>query len=91
MNSNHQLEIQQILRDAATKIGKFKEIIESRQASLNIEAQMEKLVAKHEAEKAMALEELKRMAIKAKDREAKIATEYSAKYETLRGEVRCRD
>ena len=34
ISSNHQMEIQQILRDAAARIGKFKEVIESKQASV---------------------------------------------------------
>ncbi len=32
--ANNQLEIQQILRDAATRIGKFKETMEARQSSV---------------------------------------------------------
>lgn len=35
MSSNHQMEIQQILRDAAARIGKFKEVIESKQANVS--------------------------------------------------------
>lgn len=35
-STNHQAEIQQILRDAAVRIGKFKEVIESKQASVII-------------------------------------------------------
>lgn len=32
--ANHQNEIQQILRDAANRIGKFKEVIENKQQSV---------------------------------------------------------
>jgi hypothetical protein len=35
MTANHQMEIQQILRDAAARIGKFKEVIENKQASVS--------------------------------------------------------
>lgn len=35
MSSNHQAEIQQILRDAASRIAKFKETIESKQTSVD--------------------------------------------------------
>ncbi len=35
ISSNHQMEIQQILRDAAARIGKFKEVIESKQANVS--------------------------------------------------------
>jgi len=38
MSSNHQMEIQQILRDAAARIGKFKEVIESKQANVSCNA-----------------------------------------------------
>lgn len=34
VTANHQLEIQQILKDAASRIGKFKEMMESKQASV---------------------------------------------------------
>jgi hypothetical protein len=36
MAVNHQQEVQQILRDAAAKIGKFKDMIESKQAAVFI-------------------------------------------------------
>ncbi len=87
MSSNHQLEIQQILRDAAVKISKFKEMVDSKQANLNVEAQMERLTVKHDAEKKMAIEELQKMTAKFKERESKIAAEYTSKFEGLRGEV----
>ncbi len=32
--SNHQMEIQQILRDAANRINKFKEVVETKQQSV---------------------------------------------------------
>lgn len=34
MVANHQMEIQQILKDAANRIGKFKEAVELRQAQV---------------------------------------------------------
>ncbi len=34
LTSNHQVEIQQILKDAAVRIGKFKEIVENKQAAV---------------------------------------------------------
>lgn len=36
VTANHQLEIQQILKDAASRIGKFKEMMESKQASVSL-------------------------------------------------------
>lgn len=35
--SNHQSEIQQILKDAATRIGKFKEMLESKQNNVSLQ------------------------------------------------------
>ena len=35
--ANHQLEIQQVLKDAASRISKFKEMMETRQASVLLE------------------------------------------------------
>ena len=34
LTQQHQNEVQQILRDAATRIGKFKEMVESKQSSV---------------------------------------------------------
>jgi hypothetical protein len=34
LSSNHQVEIQQILKDAAARIGKFKEVVENKQATV---------------------------------------------------------
>ncbi len=36
MTSNHQTEIQLILKDAASRIGKFKEMVESKQAAVRL-------------------------------------------------------
>jgi hypothetical protein len=36
LTQQHQMEVQQILRDAATRIGKFKEMIDSKQASVSV-------------------------------------------------------
>jgi hypothetical protein len=35
LTSNHQAEVQQILKDAATKLGKFKEALETRQSQVS--------------------------------------------------------
>lgn len=34
INANHQVEVQQILRDAANRIGKFKEALEAKQTAV---------------------------------------------------------
>lgn len=34
INANHQMEVQQILRDAANRISKFKEALEAKQAAV---------------------------------------------------------
>ncbi len=36
LSSNHQVEIQQILKDAAVRIGKFKEVVENKQAAVSL-------------------------------------------------------
>ena len=35
MAANHQMEVQQILRDAASKISKFKELVETKQQAVS--------------------------------------------------------
>jgi len=87
LNSNHQLEIQQILRDAASRIGKFKEVIESKQSSMNQDAKIEKLQKKHEAEKQTAIQEFNNFKAKMNERDQKIAQSFQTKYAALRGEL----
>lgn len=43
LSANHQVEIQNILRDAANRIAKFKEMVENRQQSVRIVSEGEKL------------------------------------------------
>jgi predicted nucleic acid-binding Zn-ribbon protein len=87
LSANHQIEIQQVLRDAASRIGKFKEMMESKQSSVNVEAQLVKLTKKHESEKQSALQEMAALKEKLASREAKIAKEYQSKVEGMRGEL----
>jgi len=51
ITTNHQFEIQQILKDAAVRIGKFKEIVDTKQNQVNNEVVIEKLTKKYEQEK----------------------------------------
>ena len=51
ITTNHQFEIQQILKDAAVRIGKFKEIVDTKQNQVNNEVIIEKLTKKYEQEK----------------------------------------
>eukprot|EP01032_Pedospumella_encystans_P026280 gene26280-29686_t len=87
MSSNHQMEIQQILRDAAARIGKFKEVIESKQANLNQDAKLEKLQKKHEAEKQAAIQEFNNFKAKMTERDQKIAQGFQKKYDGVRAEL----
>lgn len=87
ISANHQNEIQQILKDAASKISKFKDLVETKQQNVNQEAQMEKLNKKHEMEKANAIKEFQNFKTKAKDRESKIASDFQQKFEILKSEI----
>ncbi len=55
ITTNHQFEIQQILKDAAVRIGKFKEIVDTKQNQVNNEVIIEKLTKKYEQEKGIVL------------------------------------
>lgn len=85
--NNNQLEIQHILRDAAAKIGKFKEMVESKQVTANVEAQIEKLQRKHEAEKQTAMKQLEDFKMKMKAREQSLAADFQNKFETTQEKV----
>lgn len=87
LSANHQAEIQNILRDAANRISKFKEMVENRQQSINQEVKVEKLVKKHEAERAAAQAELQAFKARQGEREQKLTADYQTKYEALRKEV----
>lgn len=86
-NFNHQAEIQQILKDAASKLGKFKEILESKQASINLEAQLSKLQKKHDLEKQTALQEFQAFKDKMNNREQKSNREFQSKLAEIRTET----
>ena len=87
LNANNQMEIQHILRDAATKISKFKDMVESKQSAANVEIQIEKLTKKHEIEKQNALKELESYKLKVKEREQKVAAEFQSKFESTQDKV----
>jgi predicted nucleic acid-binding Zn-ribbon protein len=87
LSANHQIEIQQVLRDAASRIGKFKEMMESRQSTVNVEVQLTKLQKKHDSEKQAALQEMQSLKEKLSGREAKIAKEYQQKFDGMRGDI----
>lgn len=54
-NSSHSQEIQTILKDASSKINRFREQIEEKRAEVNLQAQLEQLKEKHSEEKSAAL------------------------------------
>eukprot|EP01035_Chromulina_nebulosa_P024906 gene24906-32457_t len=87
LTQQHQNEVQQILRDAATRIGKFKEMVESKQASVNQDAKIDKLIKKHDLEKQSAQLEFNNFREKAAAKELKIAAEFQQKFDGLRKEV----
>ncbi|CAN0408523.1 unnamed protein product [Discosporangium mesarthrocarpum] len=67
--SNHKKEMQDILKDAATKIQSFKDQLASKKGHLNAQAQMEKLRQKHEKEKKEAMVEFRAFKRTVRDRE----------------------
>lgn len=85
--ANHQVEIQNILRDAANRIAKFKEMVETRQQALNQDVKVEKLVKKHDQEKQAAQSEVVALKTKLQEREQKLSQDFQSKYEALRREV----
>ena len=87
INSNHQIEIQQILRDAASRIAKFKEIVDTKQMIVNQEALMDKMMKKHEVEKTNAIADLEKYKSKMNEREQKISKEYQNKFDGMRDEI----
>ena len=67
--ANNQMEIQHILRDAASKINKFKELVETKQSNTNLEAAVTKLQNKHDIEKQCAIRDLERFKKQSKEQE----------------------
>lgn len=47
----HQLELQQVARDAATKMARFKSLVESRKAAGQMEGQMHEMRRQYDAER----------------------------------------
>ena len=85
--ANHAAEIQQILRDATSKINKFKDSIDIRQNQVNSDAKLEKQMKKHESEKQAALQEFHKYRSQCEIRETRIASDYQMKFQGLKDEV----
>ena len=84
---NHQKEMQDILADAASKIKRFKEQLESKRADLNAHAQVQKIQEKLDKEKALALEEFRRFKEKAASREEELRQECNTRVADLSADV----
>lgn len=87
LTANHQLEIQQLLRDATSRFSKFKESLDQKQAQVNVEAQMEKLQKKYAAEKESAAKDFQVYKVKVAEREQRITFDFQKKYDGLNEEV----
>ena len=87
IQSNHQVEIQQILKDAANRINNFKEAVETKQGQLNQDTKLKALQSKYEKEREAAKTEYGVLKQKAASREANIAGEFQKKYDTLQESV----
>ena len=72
---SHQNEIGTILKDASSKINKFREIVEEKKVAVDAAAELEQFKRKHDEEKAAALSKIE-----------SIQTAYDAKYASLRAE-----
>ena len=87
VTSNHQAEIQQILKDASSRIAKFKEVLENQKASVNQDAKLEKLQKKHDLEKQQAMLELQALKKKMVEKEANLSNDYKQKFDGLKAQI----
>jgi Family with sequence similarity 184, A and B len=83
----HQMELQQLARDAARKMSKFKDLAESKNVAATLEAQMSKMKKQFEAEKQKALLDLEGYKEKTAEREKRLAHEYQTRADKLSDEV----
>jgi hypothetical protein len=81
---NHQLELQQVARDAANKIAKFKDLVESRKIAAALETELSKLKKQHEAEKQQAMVDMTAYKKKVAEREKQIQTLVERQYYEIR-------
>ena len=85
--SKHESEMQEIMRDAADKLAKFKDAIAKQKDAAKTEAMIEKLKEQHEQEKKKAMKQLHELRKSVQSREEEIKTEASKQVEQLNGEV----
>ena len=79
LNAQHESEIDQILRDAADKINRFKEQISQRKAQAEATAMLDRMTTQYEAEKKEAREEMRTFKLKARDVEEDLHRTYETK------------
>ena len=79
LSYNYQVELQQIARDAASKIAKFKDLVDGRKLVSALEAQMVALKKQFEADKQQAMHDLEMHKEKVEEREKKMSKEYQTK------------
>lgn len=87
LTNNHRYELQQMLNDAASRMAKFKELIDAKQAAVNTEALLDKMQKKHEEEKTKSTQELQTLKTKFSEREMKLTNDFKAKTDSLKEEV----
>ena len=85
--SNHTQEMQLILRDAATKISKFKDALDSKQQQLNDQAYTDQLTKKHETEKQKALQDLSSFKKIVSENEERLVSSYENRVSALKKQV----
>jgi hypothetical protein len=87
VHSSHQRELQDILQDAATKISRFKEQLDTKRGEAATAREVEHLRVKHEKERAEALEQLRLLKRQAADREDALGDEYARRVDDMEEEV----
>lgn len=84
---SHQMELQEVVRDAASKIAKFKDLVESKKAAATLEAQLVKFKKQFESDKQQAMLDIEAYKEKAGEREQRLAKEYQAKISKQQDEI----
>lgn len=85
--ANHSQELQLILRDAATKISKFKDALDTKQQQINDQAYIDQLIKKHETEKQKAFQELSSFKKIMSENEERLVSSYENRVSALKKQV----
>jgi len=87
MAEHHRYDVERILKDAAKKIGRFKEQLEVRRGELDAEARLKRLQEKYDREKRECLAEFASLRAGADERETALNREWKRRTEPMREEL----